>query len=114
MQLNEGVDHAERAAANEAVFRQINERLEVLAAAFEGVVSTGVFVCECAAIDCVEQLELSLEEYEDVRSDPNQFVVVRRHVVAEVETVTRESERYAVVAKLGAGAAVAAATDPRS
>ena len=47
-------------------------------------------------------------------ADPRQFAVARDHVLADVEQVVAESDRYAVVAKRpGIPAAVAIEEDPR-
>lgn len=107
-------DRIERAAANEALFREINERLQGMAESFQEVTARAVFACECPDLACLEQIQMSVDEYEAVRSDPNNFVVVPGHVDLEVENVIRENERFAVVAKIGTGARIAAESDPRS
>jgi hypothetical protein len=114
MGFDEGGDRVERAAANQSVFRHVNERLQDLARTFQDVAHRTTFACECADVQCVEQLELSLDEYEAIRSDSNQFVVLPGHVYADVERVASENERFVVVAKIGRGAAIAAEADPRS
>jgi hypothetical protein len=112
--FDEGGDRVERSASNQSIFREVNERLEQLATAFQGVASNATFACECADVQCVEQLELSLDEYEAVRSDSSQFVVLPGHVYADVERVVSKNARFVVVAKIGRGAAIAAEADPRS
>jgi hypothetical protein len=99
----------ERAAENQSLFREINERIEDLAAdaAFQ------TFVCECADTECAEGISATLEEYEAVRRDPNRFVVLAGHDIPGVEDVVAATERYVVVSKLGVGAAVAEEADPR-
>jgi hypothetical protein len=57
---------------------------------------------------------MTLAEYESVRADPRQFAVARGHVLAEVERMVSETDRYSVVAKKeGTPAAVAVEEDPR-
>ena len=107
-------DRTERAAINQSVFREVNERLEGLAETFQYVAKTAAFTCECASLECVEQMEMSLDEYEGVRSDPNQFAVLPGHVYRDVESVVSENERFVVVAKIGAGDRIARETYPRS
>ncbi len=107
-------DRMERAAINQSVFREVNERLEDLAQTFEYVAETTVFACECAELECVEQLQMSAAGYEEVRADPNQFAVVPGHVYSDVEKVVSENDRFAVVAKLGAGGQIARQTYQRS
>ena len=114
MGFDEGGDRIERAAANQSIFREVNERLQDLATAFQDAARRATFACECADVQCVEQLELSLDEYEAIRSEPNQFVVLPDHVYLDVERVVSENERFVAVAKIGRGATIAAEADPRS
>jgi hypothetical protein len=97
------------AARNQSLFREVNERIEGLRP-----LSTFVeFICECCDERCAERVELTREEYETMRANPNQFAVKPSHVAREVEVVLYDNARYAIVSKIGAGAAVAAQLDPR-
>jgi hypothetical protein len=107
-------DRLERAAHNQSLFREVNERLEHLAEAFQHVSEMNVFTCECAALDCVEQIQMSMDEYEAIRKDPNQFAVLPDHVYFDVEVIRSASDRYMVVSKIGEGAEIAKKLDPRS
>jgi hypothetical protein len=98
-----------RAAQNQSLFREVNERIEDLS----GSSSFAGFICECLNTDCDEQVPLTIEEYEHVRSGSNQFVVLPGHHATEIEQVVESTDRYLVVSKLGVGAAVAAHLDPR-
>jgi hypothetical protein len=70
--------------------------------------------CECGRLECDRVIAITLAEYNSVRADPRQFVVVRAHVLADVEQVVSETDRYTVVAKReGTPAAVAVEEDPR-
>jgi len=44
-------------------------------------------MCECANPDCVEMTELSVAEYESIRSSPARFPVKPGHVYLEFERV---------------------------
>jgi hypothetical protein len=99
-----------RAAKNQSVFRDVNERIEDLA----GSAMFATFVCECLREDCEQAISLTLEEYEHIRSSPNRFFVVDSHQVDEIEDVVDGTERYLIVSKLGVGAEVAERLDPRS
>ena len=63
-------------AGNETTARTINEAIEEGRVTASGVVG---FVCECDSLGCVSVLELSLDEYEDVRRDPRQYLVAQGH-----------------------------------
>jgi hypothetical protein len=114
MDTQQGSDRVVRAARNEALLREVNERMEELSTTFQETASTTVFACECSDLSCVEPINMTLSEYEAIRSDSNQFLVVPRHVVPDVERVVREAEGYVVVAKIGEGALLAAEADDRT
>jgi len=104
----------ERVARNESTTREINEGIEQAhqAASTSGHVR---IVCECGRLECDRVIAITIADYESVRADPRQFAVVREHVMADVERVVAETDRYAVVAKReGTPAAVAVEEDPRS
>ena len=103
----------ERVARNESTTREINEDIEQVheAAPVEGPVRV---LCECGREECDRLIAMTLAEYESVRADPRRFAVVRDHVLADVEQVVAETDRYTVVAKReGTPAAVAVEEDPR-
>jgi hypothetical protein len=101
-----------RLARNEALFREVNERVADVSPEGDGQ-GMVEFLCECADDACKEAIALLRSEYEAVRSDPRQFVVVPGHEVADIELVLTEGKRYAVVRKVGAAGELAEATDPR-
>ena len=101
-----------RVAANESLFRGVNEQLERLAPADPRTVVS--FLCECADLDCRERVAVARVEYENVRSDPTHFLVLRAHVDPSVEVVVREADGHAVVRKEREAAAVAEELDPRA
>jgi hypothetical protein len=104
---------AARIAKNEAVFREVNERIERTAQESKTSDSFG-FVCECGQEGCLELVELSIFQYERVRANPLWFFVVDGHEMPEVEEVVERNTEYNVVKKLGVGQDVARLTDPRS
>ncbi len=87
----------ERLARNEAVFREVNERIHEVSAhwATEDAVS---FVCECRRVDCVDALTLTLDEYKAIRAEPTWFLVAPDHVDPDRgRHVRTEGAFYAVV-----------------
>jgi hypothetical protein len=101
-----------RAAKNQSLFREVNERVDRVASGFEASGPTS-FVCECWDLECGQQIELTHEEYEHVRSQPIWFVVAPGHVLPEVEKTVSRTSRFEIVEKIEAAAPVAAAYDPR-
>jgi hypothetical protein len=101
----------ERRALNEAVFREVNERIAELSER-HGIESLEI-VCECSNGECVEPLSVSLSEYESARADATTFIISRGHEDLTIERVLRSRGDHSFVEKLGDAAAAAEATDPR-
>jgi hypothetical protein len=106
---------AKRVGENEVVFRELNERLRDLGESFSLVTDTTEFVCECINSACTERVRMSLAAYEEIRSDPKRFFVLKGHEAPEYEYVVEEREDYLVVEKRPGGpAGIAIREDPRS
>jgi hypothetical protein len=105
----------ERVAKNEDTSRDINEKIEDAHEDASRQPDEPVrMVCECGRETCDRILAITLGEYQRVRSDPRQFVVVRDHVMTDVEQVVEETDRFVLVAKReGTPAAVATEEEPR-
>ena len=86
-----------RIAKTESLFRDVNERVAEAADRFDA--SEAAFVCECADAACTDRIEAPLDEYERVRADGAQFLLVPGHEDTRVERVVRARRRYAVVEK---------------
>jgi hypothetical protein len=100
----------EQIALNEATFRDVNEAIEAGRREREGLVP---FVCECGRLGCTAVVELTLREYEGVRTDSRRFLVVPGHE-AELEEARRQDSRYSIVLKPeGPLGEIADRTDPR-
>jgi len=93
---------------NEALFREVNERIEQLQDDL-GDPSTFSIVCECGRSDCMERFPISNNEYRELRSDGLQFAVVPGHELPEVERVIATRNGYIVVVKTDPDAAAVAA-----
>lgn len=93
---------AERAARNEILFRDANEKID------ERRVDLGVdadrtpFLCECEDEQCNAVLLLSKDEYADVRAGGSRrFLVLPDHVGVHSRVVS-DHGRYLLVEKVGA------------
>ena len=108
-------ERTRRIGQNEALFREVYERVKDLNETFELVLDERSIVCECGNETCIEQISISPKDYEAVRADPAQFVVVPGHEVPDVEEVVARVDGYAVVRKHpGMPAQLAEELDPRS
>ena len=102
-----------RITKNEVIARGINEGIEE-AMASRTPEGHARMLCECGKPDCERLIAISVSEYEDVHQDPRRFIVVKDHVIPEVERVVAETERFTVVEKVeGTSAEVAEESDPR-
>ncbi len=89
-----------RLAANEDVFRDVNEG--ILRGQWPGDPDAPIgFRCECGRLGCNVLVALTLSEYEHVRAHPRRFVVVTGHEQPQVETVVERHGPYSVVEKTG-------------
>jgi hypothetical protein len=108
-------ERGRRVGRNEALFREVNERLRELGESFSVVADDAQFVCECGNSTCAQPIAMPLSEYERVRSDPKWFVIIHGHEMLEHEYVVSEHEDWLIVEKRPGGAAgEAIRQDPRS
>lgn len=101
-------------ALNQALFREVNERIKKLA---DGFAAGGRdrLICECGNPECTQQIDVIAAEYERVRGHARRFVVALNHENPETETIVEENERFAIVETYGGSAShIAGETDPRS
>lgn len=110
-----GHDRASRIGRNEAVFREVNERLESLNETFGTLTGRMELVCECGDALCGDMIALTAADYEAVRADAELFVTAKGHVVDGVERVVDARPGYDVIRKdPGDPARIAHATNPRA
>jgi hypothetical protein len=103
----------ERMGRNEVASRGINEEIE---AAYQGEPPANRIdiVCECARMTCDATIDITLDEYEQVRKDARHFVILPGHFFGDIEWIVFENDRFAVVAKReGVPADVARDENPR-
>jgi hypothetical protein len=86
----------ERLARNQALFREVNERINQVRPDTLGFAE---FVCECSDAVCSESVAIRSDEYEAVRSDPNRFLVAPGHATEAVEDVVEDHGRFLVIEK---------------
>lgn len=105
-----------RKAANEAVFRNVNERIQRLQHSFALAEKEPLqMICECDRLDCMNRITVEVEVYEAVRSHPDRFLVSDGHEDLSVEEVLSVRPGYTIVRKKpGDPQDVAVETDPRS
>jgi hypothetical protein len=104
-----------RKAANEAVFRNVNERIQRLQHSFAVAEREPLqMICECDRLDCLDRIAVPVDAYEQIRSHPDQFIVATSHEDPAVEEVVSVTAAYTIARKkAGDPRDVAVETDPR-
>jgi hypothetical protein len=95
---------------SEALFRDINERLQRLNEEF----GTGEWLCECSDPECVERVELTSAAYEEARRHGARFVLLPGHEELDIERVVVRHDGYVVAEKTGICRELALLRDPRA
>lgn len=102
-----------RVARNESIAREVNEAIEHGRGPAD-VQAPVAFRCECGRFGCNTLIEVTMGEYERVRSNPRQFLVATGHEQTEFETVVQPGEKHVIVEKQDEAGREAEARDPRS
>lgn len=102
-----------RMARTESAFREVNEAIAETAARFEA--EEADFICECSDPQCADRVNAELDEYEEVRSEGTQFLLVPGHLDPEVEQVVEHTGHFDIVKKVApAMARIARRLNPRA
>jgi hypothetical protein len=109
----DGKSAADRVARNQALFRSVNEQIETRNAMSGATLERIDFVCECPDEHCMEQVAVTLAEYEEVRRVPTHFIVKTGHVYREFERVVETMKDYVIVEKFGEAGKQAIRLDQR-
>jgi hypothetical protein len=103
-----------RLGMNEAVFREVNERVEEIHRTLGTDTGTLEIICECGAVSCTERISVPIAEYERARSTPTHFLLMVGHEDPTVERMIENHETWILVEKEGTDVEeIAEATDPR-
>lgn len=101
-------ERQERQARNEALVREVNERINKLdrGAARTGVADAGEtfgFHCECGRDGgCAERVWMTLAEYDYVREQDDRFALAVGHETDGLEQVVHATDRFVIVDKVDA------------
>lgn len=107
------ISHAERRQIeNEMIFRRVNEKVGDDLGALDAMhIEDGnielirdddlklEFKCECSDENCTERISMLLNEYQEIHTDRDTFIVIPDHQVDPIEKVIRKEHRYNVVKK---------------
>jgi hypothetical protein len=103
-----------RLGLNEAMFREVNERVEDMNQTFASVTGSFDIFCECGDMSCTERITVPMAIYERVRGESTHFLLRAGHEDPTVENVIETHEVFVIVEKEGVEVErVAEQTDPR-
>lgn len=91
----------ERLAANQREFREANERLHDLAGRLASDDIVVAFLCECADLECLGRIEISLNDYFAAHLASDHYVILPGHLRIEGEELVDDHGSYEVVTKAG-------------
>jgi 23S rRNA A1618 N6-methylase RlmF len=94
------MDREQRIIENEKLFREVNERVAQIQANYSG--PDPEWVCECGDETCFEKVALAVEDYEQIRTHSDWFVIRPGHDKPDVERVVHQYDGYVVVEKFAA------------
>jgi hypothetical protein len=104
-----------RLAQNEALYREVNERISEQAERHDGRPhALYQFLCECSNLDCNLRLDVTLGEYEAVRAFPRRFVIAPDHHLPDVEQIVADQGAFCVIEKEDEAGKLVEQLDPRS
>ena len=106
-------EREKRLAQNEALFREVNERVGAIAATHGDDSHVYEFYCECSNADCTLHVATTLGAYEAVREHPARFLVFPEHDLPDIETVIERTDHWWVIEKTGEAGSFVARLDPR-
>jgi hypothetical protein len=93
----------ERLLKNEQVFRDYNNRRVAFERDADATDEVVPFVCECGDPECIEGMEMTVDDFTSAHSAPDRFAVKPGHVFPEVERVLESHDRFWLVEKDVAG-----------
>ena len=91
------MDRQERIIENEKLFREVNERVADLQGNFSD--PDPDWVCECGDETCFERVAVPIEDYQQIRSHGDWFVIKLGHEKADIERIVRQDDGFVVVEK---------------
>jgi hypothetical protein len=97
----------QRAARNEALFREVNENIARLEERHGETTTEPVFICECADQGCTDHLPIDIGTYQRAREDPRYFLVLPGHHDPRVEHVIETHTDFLIVEKTGKAGEIA-------
>lgn len=107
-----GKTSKDRLAANEALFRAYNERVQLGIEAVKAVAKEDnqedllpdldeplLFYCECSDLQCTKRIKVTPSQYATIHKERNHFIIVPGHQTKNIEKVIANEAGYSIVEK---------------
>lgn len=85
------------------LFREVTERIRDVSQSWAEASEPVEVLCECGNGECSELLRLTIADYDEIRSAPNRFMLLRGHDSAELPVIERING-YSIAERRGAEA----------
>lgn len=89
----------DRLIANEVIFRDVNKNIKEFIEENDPKAKLILFYCECSSPDCVERIELTAKDYDELHKNKKRFVILNGHEFPEVEKIIFKDSQYQIVEK---------------
>ena len=93
------MDREARRRENEEVFRSANERLRQVVEQRIDPFARVPFLCECADETCMGRVDLTLDQYRELRSHERRFTMLPDHQRMAGEEVVERRDGYDITQK---------------
>lgn len=84
----------------QALFREVNERIEHLSDGWEIFDGTISVLCECGRPGCNEPIDVAKVVYDDIRTTPHRFLLKGGHEIDGIDDVVVRHDGYVIAERL--------------
>jgi hypothetical protein len=82
-------------AKNQAIFRDVNDRIAELSAEWQA--GEMEIFCECSRTGCTGLIHVANNDYERIRRSPGWFLIIPGHLASESDRVVERHQRFDVI-----------------
>ena len=93
----------ERLVENQMLFRTANDRLDERTEAYSREGPLVPFLCECPDDACFGRVEMTHQQYQEVRSHPDRFVIMPGHLTGDHERIIEDHDTFLIVENASLG-----------
>ena len=80
----------------QALFREVNERIENLSDGWEIFDGSLSVLCECGRPGCNDPIDVAKVVYDEIRATPNRFLLKAGHEIDDIDEVVVRHNGYVI------------------